>query len=525
MKKKIILGILTLCFATSCGSFLDEYSQNMAYVETIQDLNELLFGGAYIKSKSLSIDDEAQAGYNSKWVNILSTKGSRYPYIHLMDDDVDKFLLLNNTANNGYIGARGDAVYTWQSIPFKNNVTGLEFTDSQWNDAYVRIAVINSILYQVKEMEHEERDAELALRIEGEASFLRAQNYLWLAGMYGQPYRKATADTDLCIPLKTSAEVEDRYFTRSTMQVVYGQIVADLERSAECLHGIAQSSKYRVSQAAAYALLSRVHLYMESYQDAVECADRVLANSKYSLTNLRSWNSAISFNCELSPEMIFSQGGNLMSMLQSKKGAYYPVGTANSFRSSQDLLSQFDQGDLRADAFFLTAGTGETEKNRCIKYRNVADGGVSDIYLVRLAEVLLNKAEAQALLRLDGEAVRTLTPLLENRYMTAPTITATGNDLVNYVRNERRRELCFEGHRWFDLRRYAVNSVVPFEKEIVHLQYESNGTVTTPIGKFILKPYSQDKACYCFPIPKDEIEFNKGSLTNELRPEREMLPL
>src|SRR5690606_42139968 len=50
------------------------------------------------------------------------------------------------------------------------------------------------------------------------------------------------------------------------------------------------------------------------------------------------------------------------------------------------------------------------------------------------------------------------------------------SSIVEEVRAERRKELCFEGHRWFDLRRYAVNQVQPFQKDIIryYTVYDNN---------------------------------------------------
>ena len=96
--------------------------------------------------------------------------------------------------------------------------------------------------------------------------------------------------------------------------------------------------------------------------------------------------------------------------------------------------------------------------------------------------------------------------------------------MVNFIRDERRRELCFEGHRWFDLRRYAVNSVYPYEKEIRHISYDFlEGSGVYRAGTYVLKPYSQDAAAYMLPIPRYAIEFNEGTLTNEVRPSREVV--
>ena len=107
----------------------------------------------------------------------------------------------------------------------------------------------------------------------------------------------------------------------------------------------------------------------------------------------------------------------------------------------------------------------------------------------------------------------------------APEITATGAELVNFVRDERRRELCFEGHRWFDLRRYAVNSRFPFSKEIRHVAYEYQASGDyAAVGEYVLRPYAEDEAAYVFPIPSDEIVINHGSLAqNADRPERELI--
>ena len=65
---------------------------------------------------------------------------------------------------------------------------------------------------------------------------------------------------------------------------------------------------------------------------------------------------------------------------------------------------------------------------------------------LRYPEILLNKAEAQACLG-QSEAVNTLRSLMQYRYKKMPTIPSGGKELVDFVRLERRKELCYEGHR------------------------------------------------------------------------------
>lgn len=80
--------------------------------------------------------------------------------------------------------------------------------------------------------------------------------------------------------------------------------------------------------------------------------------------------------------------------------------------------------------------------------------------MVRLSEAYLNYSEACVKLGKEALAVTKLAELRAKRYKAgsaqAVVPALTGNQLLDFVHAERRRELCFEGHRWFDLRRYGV---------------------------------------------------------------------
>jgi hypothetical protein len=147
---------------------------------------------------------------------------------------------------------------------------------------------------------------------------------------------------------------------------------------------------------------------------------------------------------------------------------------------------------------------------------------VSDTYLIRLSEIYLNKAEALAALDRFEEARNTLQEFRKNRFKPAelPPIHSEGQALINTIRDERRLELCWEAQRWFDLRRYGVNSKYPFSKSIRHRNLVYTGTGYIENGYYELGPYEQDAAAYIVPIANDEIEFNRGLLTNEPRPDR-----
>ena len=92
------------------------------------------------------------------------------------------------------------------------------------------------------------------------------------------------------------------------------------------------------------------------------------------------------------------------------------------------------------------------------------------------------------------EAIETIQTLREQRVKTGTLedLQLSGEELVNYIRNERRLELTFEGQRWFDLRRYAVCPKWPFQKEIHHPYY-----VETEIkGARVLRKYDEEPEFY-----------------------------
>ena len=131
---------------------------------------------------------------------------------------------------------------------------------------------------------------------------------------------------------------------------------------------------------------------------------------------------------------------------------------------------------------------------------------------LRLSEAYLNYAEAMAMLGGEGddEATAALNTLLGNRFNTEDfeEVEFDSNaELVQYIRDERRRELCFEGHRWFDLRRWGM-------PEITHIWHSS----ATESYKYRL---TKEDLMYTVPIPDEAKKENVQLLQNELPGKRE----
>lgn len=97
----------------------------------------------------------------------------------------------------------------------------------------------------------------------------------------------------------------------------------------------------------------------------------------------------------------------------------------------------------------------------------------------------------------------------------------SGEELIRQIRNERRKELCFEGHRWFDLRRYAVCEEYPYSRQIIHV-FNAIGDNTAYLYTELYKLEEYD-AAYTFAIPSIVLEFDNVPMENNPREEREPL--
>lgn len=504
MRKIYIISVMFLSlFLGSCGNFLEEYSQDLTYARTAKDLDELLVGSGYMEVQDVG----------SRLPSLGSETSYFFPWLYVMDDDAEMDFNYEDASRQSIMN-----FYLWGEYPYTHE--GEVVKDDSWKRMYKHISVVNVILDKASTLNDlpEELD-----RIKGECHFLRASFYYFLINFYAKPYTKATASTDLGVPIKLTEYIEDIYFRRNTVEEVYALIMSDLTKATELLKNKRSKSIYRANYFAAQAFMSRVCLYMEDYDGAIAATDEVLKGS-YSLLDYNGLgepvdaNHSISTNYKESPETIFSQGGNAV---ERSGGVMYE----NRFRVSSDLLEVYDEAnDLRKKYYFYNDWA--MIKTYPCKIEDVRKSIVSSHFLLRLPEVLLNRAEALAMKDRWGEAKALLNDLRTKRIVKAdyyPVPAADGEETIDFIRNERRREFCFEGQRWFDLRRYAVNTKYPFTKEIVHDIYTNDASYAVVYaGSVKLNKYGSEPA-YVLPIPKHVIEYNRGQIVdNEARTVRQI---
>ncbi len=536
MKRITIYALLLTLLFSSCGDFLDEYSTDQRYCENADDLEALMIGEGFLGFRK---DGYYNQGTLSK--SILESEANQsmyFPWIHVVDDDAEAFLVNYVTEDTGTPYYMLGKLANWSEDPF-SSIQNIQWLDKDWTKLYKHIGALNSIIYQAQEIKGKDRrneKIELLKHVSGEAHFLRAFYYFYLANAYGLPYSTASASTDFSVPLKVSEVIEDKHFTRATCEEVYQQIWADLEAAESELEGYSPTTnpKLRVGIGAVKAFKSRVALYMERYQDAID-ATNAFSELDYKLIDLRQHDSNNSFNNRNSSELIFTTGTyNACYIFINDSTSQWngDDNRASSFKASNDLMEKYTANDLRLTTFFMKSAKSKAPlPNKYFvqpgdyNYTDIA----SDIFSIRYAEVLLNKAEALAMLNKNEEARNTLQLLREKRIVGAniSDIPTDNQQLIEFIRTERRMELCFEGHRWFDLRRYSVNSKYPLSEDfcITHpaYTYDAVSNMNYHTGDYRLESYTKDKAAWVIPIPNATITFNEGTLTNLVREKRNII--
>lgn len=320
-----------------------------------------------------------------------------------------------------------------------NNPSGTEFG---WSYYYQNIYYANAIINKKNEItEGSEADIN---QLVGEAYFMRGYMHFLLVNLYGQPYTKKGAPDSKAIPLKLSLDLEEMP-TRNTVEEVYTSILSDIENARQLINHKEWETgyNYRFSSLAVDAFESRVRLYKGEWQAAYNAAERVLAQK----STLEDYNNSTDF-----------QMPNTYTSVESIT-AYENVYSRNGINASlatPTFVNMFKEEDLRVGKYF-----GDVDEDNNGNYKIIKTNETSQYRCTfRTAELYLNAAEAIAQLGQLPEARNYLLKLMEKRYTSAgytqkkdEVNVMSQAELITEILKERARELAFEGHRWFDLRR------------------------------------------------------------------------
>ena len=469
IKNIIALGIVALTLGACDSSFLKEYSQDLSRPTTATDLEELLMGDCLMPLGYINIEN-----YN------LQIQNTNYAVLHFMGDELQENISVSGRPGPTTTAPEYYSFFTWQRNTFVDYEGRESYTSNEanyWNLAYEKIDRCNMVLGQADEMSFSNNeDKLLAQHTKGECHYLRASYYLTLVNLYGKPYTPATASQTPGVPIKTTNYIEDKAYSRNSVAECYDQIVSDLSAAEQELADVDKPQTiYHVGLTAVYILRSRVALYMQDWETARHYATLALEKNS-SLQNMVGWDKTQYPISSANPEVVFSNGSSCFgNLIYERPGSESDSYDTNSpvFEVSDHLVSLFDKNDGRRGGYI---NSDDDVTYHRWAYHKIDDSranfgvykSVSDVFSIRTAEAYLNLAEADAQLGNDKEANDYLNRLRRTRIANVADLNLSGQDLINAVREERERELCFEGHRWFDLRRYMVDARYPYAKTIEH---------------------------------------------------------
>jgi len=469
MKKLIILFFIFVVSFVSCNKFTDlepfDYISDQNAMSNLQNANASLVG-AYGGLRS-------PLYYGRNFV--------------VWGDATTDNILVSPANSNRFLGQA-----QWSLTPASADLADL------WNTCYSRLRRINNILTYVDELP-DATDAQKA-QIKGEALALRALVHFDLVRIFAQTYVGNGAT--LGVPYVKTVPLPSYQPARDDVNTVYTNIVADLDEAIALLGtpGIPDNrAPYHFSLTGVKALKARVALTMGDYSLAKTLAEEVIGTTGLSL--LTNANYAAAWSSTTTTESIFtlSHTNNDYAATNALGYIYLQAGYGD-LRVPATFSSLFDADDVRQ--CFFTAGTGTATGYTFVHKYPARDGiaGVDNYNMIRLSEMYLIAAEAAVRITTPDEtAARTYLDAIRQRALpSAPAAIETGQDLVDAILLEKRKELCYEGHYYFDQKRLQlpINSAI-------------NPATLTPYKTI---PYPS--LLLANPIPQREMDANPNMVQN-----------
>lgn len=488
MIKKLIL-YLPLLLLFSCNDFLDrEPVEQTSFEQQLSTIDGHL---------------EALNGLYTEYEELYS--GIYFVYADALGGNVE---FAPNRQNEPSIDPLIDASYRFQETA--DNGTFESFYDN----AYSIINAANLILENIDPIN---ADESLKNRIEAEALAMRATVHFDLLKLFAQPYNFTSDASHLGVVYnqRTLTSGED-FPSRSSVAASYERLEEDYLRALELFENAEQRTEtprsYFLNALNVKALLTRMYLYQEDHLSCISYADEVIAEAS-GLTprdQLLSQWQAIQPLSETLFELVPPFTGTDATTARSSVSQFFQVITDDEgnviendrYATSNDLSSLYETGDIRGGNGLLKTyqvptlqadGNLADEAYTFTRKFEANDGAVH----IRLSEVYLNRAEAYARSGNNSAAQNDLSVILNRAYDTPQNVSAENENLVNLILTERRKELAFEGHLFFDRIRNKMDIIRNDGCGI------ANCNLSYPNNNFIQ------------PIPEDAIIINENMQQNE----------
>jgi hypothetical protein len=428
MKTIYLLLAVTLVMASCKKGFLDESPSNSVdattAIKTPNDLSDAV-NGLYTAAKSASLFGQNVPILGDELADNIFVSSSNY----------GQFITENNYS---FIATSGEA-------------SGI------WSQGYYTILQANRIIA-----------APLAAtptvnQLKGEAYTWRALTYLTLVNYFATPYTlNPNADGVPIVTVPTYVTGPYVKLARNTVSEVYNRIITDLDSAFLLLPSTPVAATYHatnsnyIAKYAAKAIEARAYLYKGDYAAARDAALTVVQNGGYTLAATATaftsyWTSPSANTGKL--ETILELYNGVSGSVTGMADLYYQSGNGEMLATAE-LYSAYSATDLRKSLILNGIRKGNSQPGLIVnKYSNLLNADKDEIKIIRYAEVILTLAEGYARSGDEGNARTTLNQLLKLRDPAFAGYTSSGQQLLNDILAERRKELAFEGLRFFDLTR------------------------------------------------------------------------
>lgn len=332
---------------------------------------------------------------------------------------------------------------TFAQVFNKNILADNTEVTNMWSNVYSGINRMNTVINAAAAVDDKSFNAPAAI---AEARLLRAFQYFNLLRFYGGSETGYNKTGGLGVPVITAptlAAEDAKAVARGSEADVWKLVLEDIDFAIQNLPNSVATG--RVNRRVAFALKSRAHLYRGEWSLAESASDTVITKGGYSLLPGASYANVFfqKGNTEAIWELIYDATNTSQAYF-----FFYPtsLGGRNEISATTTLRDASEATDVRKAVNYTTTPAAKT-----LKFTR-ADGTDNNL-MVRLAEIQLNRAEARAKL---GNIVGGLADLnvIRKRAGLTDAVAVTEADLMTAIEKERRIELAFEGHRWFDIRRY-----------------------------------------------------------------------
>jgi starch-binding outer membrane protein, SusD/RagB family len=492
----LVLPVCLIIFLSSCSdSWLDP-----------APLNQLI-----TQDSTFIVPENAEKFVNACYNQLLQWEQSSFSWIgvsSITSDDADKGSDPGDTGTDKHI--MDDLTYTSEGLSI----------GEVWVGNYNGVSRCNQAIANVPKYDIEEG---FKTRLIAEAKFLRAFYFFNLVRCYGD-----VPLVDGLIDANNPADI-DKVFTRAPKASVYAFIESDLNDAIIALPIVDDYEAKdigRATKGAAMALLAKVSLYQQNWQDVVDLTDNIINGSAGNYALVPDYSTIWREAGENSTESLFEVQGRGVnpiaaiqqySEIQGARGTNaikYSDGTAAiggwGFNTpSVDLDNAYEPGDLRRaatimhkgdtlwDGAILQNGAANNMYNykayvskRLESFNGNSSTTSKNIRILRMGEVYLLNAEAANEL---GNTSKAQSSLNEVRHRAGLGDTQASNqaDLRDAIWKERRVELAMEHDRFFDLVRQG-----------------RAGEVLRAQGKNFVDGKNE-----VFPIPQKQIDASLGRYT------------